>query len=122
MKKEQEKTNVKLVVVTLLIFCIIAPIMVQIMLVGAVKLLEWGILRMHPELATEYAAYAEEEYEEEAYAEEVYAEEEYEEEAYAEEEYEEEAYAEEAYEEEAYAEEEYEEEAYAEEAYEEESP
>ena len=106
MKKEQheeEKTNMKLVVVTLVIFCIIAPILFQMMLFGAVKLWEWGILMKHPE----YAAYAEEEYEEEAYAEEAYAEEEYEEEAYAEE---------------AYAEEEYEEEAYAEEAYEEESP
>lgn len=75
MKKEQEKTNVKLLVVVILVFCIITPIMFQIYAFGAVKLLEWGILRMHPELA-EYAVeategtYAEKEYEEEAYAEE----------------------------------------------------
>ena len=104
MKKEQheeEKTNVKLVVVTLVIFCIIAPILFQMMLFGAVKLWEWGILMKHPELATEYA---EEDYSEEDYVAEDYVEEDYSEEEYVEEDYSEEEYVEEDYVAEDYAE------------------
>ena len=109
MKKEQheeEKTNVKLVVVTLVIYCIIAPILFQMMVFGAVKLLEWGILMKHPEWATEYAEedYSEEDYVAEDYVAEDYVEEDYSEEEYVEEDYSEEEYVEEDYVAEDYAE------------------